>query len=148
VDANEEALVGYDNSTYVRIDLTNGSKTTLGSIGGGLISSGDIVSVKNGPTYLTVKGGSCSSTDCLIEVDPKNGKLVKNWGSIEHQKVFGLSFWGGKLYGFDDSGNLFEVTFGTSQLATQPIAIPSKPSGLSFWGAGSTTSAPLVATPQ
>ncbi|MEA2753506.1 MAG: hypothetical protein QOI41_7649, partial [Myxococcales bacterium] len=58
---------------------------------------------------------------------------------------FGLSFWGGKLYGFDDSGELFEVTFGTSQLATSVIAMPNKPSGLSFWGAGSSTSAPLVA---
>ena len=37
---------------------------------------------------------------------------------------------------------------GTSQLATTSITIPSKPSGLSFWGAGSTTSAPLVSTPQ
>lgn len=148
VDPNEEALVGYDGSTYVRIDLATGAKTTLGSIGGNLISSGDIVSVKGGGTYLTVKGGSCNKTDCLIEVDPVNGSLVKNWGSIEHEQVFGLSFWGGALYGFDAKGNLFEVTFGTSQLATKPIAIPQKPANLSFWGAGSTTSAPLVPTPQ
>lgn len=143
---NAEALVGYDGSDYVRIDTTTGAKTKIGSLGGGFVSSGDIVSVKGGKTYLTVKGGSCSTKDCLVEVDPANGSLVKNWGSIEHKAVFGLSFWAGKVYGFSEGGDLFEVTFGTSQLATVLIPIPSKPSGLSFWGAGSSTSAPLVET--
>lgn len=148
VDAAEEALVGYDGGDYLRIDVKTGAVTKIGSLGGSFVSSGDIVSVKGGKTYLTVKGGSCDKQDCLVEVDPKTGKMLKNWGSIEHQKVFGLSFWGGKVYGFDETGNLFEVTFGTNQLATTSIPIPQKPSGLSFWGAGSTTSAPLVANPQ
>lgn len=143
---NDEALVGYDGSDYVRIDTTTGSKTKIGTLGGGFVSSGDIVSVKGGKTYLTVKGGSCNNNDCLVEVDPATGALVKNWGSIEHKAVFGLSFWAGKIYGFSEGGDLFEVTFGTSQLATSVIPIPSKPAGLSFWGAGSSTSAPLVDT--
>lgn len=146
VDATSEALVGYEDANYVRIDTSSGAKTTIGALGGGLKSSGDIVSVKGGKTYLTVKGtgNTCTTNDCLVEVDPTTGKLVKNWGSIEHHNVFGLSFWGGKIYGFNDGGELFEVTFGTSQLATKIIAMPNKPSGLSFWGAGSSTSAPLV----
>lgn len=145
VDQNAEALVGYDDSDYVRIDTTTGAKTKIGTLGGGLRSSGDIVSVKGGKTYLTVKGGtSCTANDCLVEVDPATGAMVKNWGSVEHNDVFGLSFWGGKIYGFDKTGELFEVTFGTSQLATTTIPIPGKPSDLSFWGAGSSTSAPLV----
>jgi hypothetical protein len=149
VDPNVEALVGYEDDQYVRIDTKTGAKTNIGSLGGGLQSSGDIVSVKGGKTYLTVKstsGKTCSTNDCLVEVDPTSGAMVKNWGSIEHHNVFGLSFWGGKVYGFDDSGDLFEVTFGASQLATSSIAMPNKPSGLSFWGAGSSTSAPLVPT--
>lgn len=148
VDANDEALVGYDGGDYLRIDVVTGKVTKIGALGGSFVSSGDIVSVKGGKTYLTVKGGSCDAHDCLVEVDPKTGKMLKNWGSIEHQKVFGLSFWGGKIYGFDETGNLFEVTFGTNQLATTPIPIPQAPSGLSFWGAGSTTAAPLVSNPQ
>lgn len=147
VDPSVEALVGYEDDQYVRIDTKTGAKTTIGSLGSGLKSSGDIVSVKGGKTYLTVKstsGKTCSTNDCLVEVDPATGTMVKNWGSIEHHNVFGLSFWGGKVYGFDDAGDLFEVTFGTSQLATSTIAMPSKPAGLSFWGAGSSTSAPLV----
>lgn len=144
VDPNEEALVGYSNGDYLRIDTKTGSVTKIGAIGGSFVSSGDIVSVKGGKTYLTVKGGSCDTQDCLIEVDPKTGKMIKNWGSIEHQKVFGLSFWGGKVYGFDDSGSLFEVTFGSNKIVTTDIPIPKAPADLQFWGAGSSTSAPLI----
>jgi hypothetical protein len=144
VDQNAEALVGYEDADYVRIDTKTGVKTKIGALGGGLKSSGDIASVKGGKTYLTVKGGSCTANDCLVEIDPATGKLVKNWGSIEHKDVFGLSFWAGKIYGFNKTGDLFEVTFGTSQLATAVITIPGKPTDLSFWGAGSSTSAPLV----
>lgn len=150
VDPNVEALVGYEDADYVRIDTKTGAKTKIGTLGGGLRSSGDIVSVKGGKSYLTVKGtgSNCTANDCLVEVDPANGKLVKNWGSIEHVDVFGLSFWGGKVYGFDDGGELFEVTFGSTSITTTTISMPSKPPALSFWGAGSSTSAPLVSTPQ
>lgn len=148
VDPNEEALVGYDGGDYVRIDVSTGARSVIGKLGGNLVSSGDIVSVKGGKTFLTVKGGNCNNTDCLVEVDPANGKMIKNWGSIEHAKVFGLSFWGGNVYGFDEQGNLFEVTFGTNKIVTTTIPIPQKPAGLSFWGAGSSTSAPLVSEPQ
>lgn len=153
LDANEEALVGYNDADYVRIDTKTGEVTKIGSLGdANLVSSGDVVSVKGGATYLTVKshksGTGCDKTDCLVEIDPKTGKIMKRWGSIEHANVFGLSFWAGKIYGFDDTGELFEVTFGTTQLATKPIGIPQKPSTLSFWGAGSTTSAPISEKPQ
>ncbi|MBX3207186.1 MAG: hypothetical protein KF764_19215 [Labilithrix sp.] len=148
LDANEEALVGYDGGDYVRIDVNDGTRTVVGKLGGNLVSSGDIASVKGGKTFLTVKGGSCNTYDCLVEIDPTTGKLVKNWGSVEHKKVFGLSFWGGNVYGFDEQGNLFEVVFGSNKIVTTTIPIPQKPAGLSFWGAGSSTSAPLVAEPQ
>ena len=146
VDQNVEALVGYVDADYVRIDTKTGAQTKIGTLGGGLKSSGDIVSVKGGKTFLTVKGtgNNCTANDCLVEIDPATGKLVKNWGSIEHHNVFGLSFWGGKVFGFDDSGGLFEVTFGSSSITTTTIAMPTKPANLSFWGAGSSTSAPLV----
>jgi hypothetical protein len=144
VDANVEALVGYEGSDYVRIDPSTGVKIKIGSLGQGLVSSGDIVSVKGGPTYLTVTGSGCS--DCLVEVDPKTGALTKNWGDVKHANVFGLAFWAGSVYGFDDVGELFEVKIVGGALTTTAIAIPGGGSGLSFWGAGSTTSAPVVPT--
>jgi hypothetical protein len=142
LDPSVEALVGYFGSDYVRIDTQTGNITTVGSLGGGLSSSGDIVSVIGGPTYLTVKGTNCN--DCLAEVDPKTGALVKNWGNVSHRDVFGIAFWAGSVYGFDAGGELFEITIQKSALGTTPIAIPQAPAGLQFWGAGSTTSAPVT----
>jgi hypothetical protein len=142
LDANAEALVGYQGADYVRIDRQTWQVTKIGSIGGGLVSSGDLVSVKDGGTYLTVKGPSCA--DCLVEIDPKTGALVRNWGAIGKDDVFGIAFWGGAVYGFARSGDLFQLTFDQDKLVRADIDIPSRPPGLSFLGAGSTTSAPLL----
>jgi hypothetical protein len=147
LDPNAEALVGYDDGDYVRIDVTTGKVSVVGHLGGGYVSSGDIVSVKGGKTYLTVKGGGCTANDCLVEVDPVTGSMLQNWGSIGHSSVFGLAFWGGSVYGFSDGGEVFQVTFDGNGITTSNIPIPQKPSNLSFWGAGSSTSAPLT-TPK
>lgn len=141
VDPSSEALVGFEGSTYVRIDTKTGQKQTLGYLDGGYTSSGDVVSVIGGGTYLTVYGGQENCNDCIIEVDPATGAFVKNVGKLGYSSVYGLAFWGGAAYGFNDFGVLFEIdlTNGT----TTPIAIPGAPAGLSFYGAGSSTSAPL-----
>ena len=141
VDANSEALVGYQGSSYVRIDTRTGTVTPIGAIGGGYQSSGDVVSVIGGATYLTVNGNNCG--DCLVEVNPSTGALVKNWGSVNHPAVYGLAFWAGTVYGFSDAGKLFSVEFDRTTLRITDLAIPNASSSLSFYGAGSTTSAPL-----
>jgi hypothetical protein len=147
VDPNEEALVGYVGASYVRIDTKTGAVTTIGALGGlggaGMESSGDIVSVTNGPTYLTVVGPTCA--DCIVEVDPKTGAITKNWGPLAHSDVYGIAFWAGSVYAFDAAGGLFEVTFTGGKLGTKAIPIPNA-ANLEFFGAGSTTSAPVTAT--
>jgi hypothetical protein len=143
LDPSLEALVGYNGSIYVRIDTTTGKVTQVGSLGNsGYQSSGDVVSVIGGGTYLTVNGNGCG--DCIVEVDPKTGALKKMIGPVGHSQVFGLAFWGGSAYGFDNGGQLFQIDL-TSGMSTI-INIPSAPPGLSFYGAGSTTSAPLTPT--
>jgi len=139
--ANEEALVGYNGSAYVRIDTLTGAVSPIGSLGGGYQSSGDIVSVKDGGTYLTVNGNGCG--DCLVEVDPKTGALTKNWGSVGFGAVYGLAYWAGRAYGFSNYGDLFEIKFVGSGVQSTPINVPNAPPSLSFWGAGSTTVAPV-----
>lgn len=141
LDPTEEALVGYTGSTYVRIDTADGSVQSVGAITGGLSSSGDIVSVKDGGTFLTVTGNNCG--DCLVEVDPASGDLLVNYGSVGHSGVFGLAFWGGSAYGFSNGGQLFEISFNGNMVTTNPITIPGAPSSLSFWGAGSSTHVPV-----
>jgi hypothetical protein len=141
LDPNVEVLVGYFGSTYVRIDTGSGAITNVGTLTGGYASAGDIVSVINGGTFLTVTGTTCGGQNCLLQVDPTTGDIVQNYGSVNHKDVWGLSFWAGALYGFDDAGELFEIT--ASNNAIQTADLPVSP-GLSFWGAGSSTKAPVT----
>ncbi len=137
-----EELVTYNGGDYLRIDVASGKTTKLGALPAGYQSSGDIVSVKGGSTYLTVTGNSCG--DCLFEVDPKNGSMIKNWGPLGISAVYGVAYWAGSLYAFNNAGQIHEITFDTGKLVTKEIAIPAKPAGLQFYGAGSTTIAPIV----
>ena len=139
--APEETLVGYEGADYVRINTSSGEKSKVGSMAGGYTSSGDVVSVIDGATYVTVKGNGCA--DCLVEVDPKTGSITKNWGPVGHVDVFGIAFWAGKVYGFANDGTLFEATLANS--AVQTTTIPVSGPVLAWAGAGSTTAAPLVA---
>lgn len=148
VDPDVEALVGYvinENmkNQFIRIDPMSGAVTNIGQPWNDeYVSSGDIVSVIGGPTYLTVKRGDlCMSNDCLVEINPSTGQIQRFLGSVGYAKVFGAAFWAGKVYGFTQAGELFEISINGSTIATSPIMTPS---GLSFWGAGSTTSAPPV----
>jgi hypothetical protein len=138
VDPNNEALVGYNGSTYVRIDTATGAVTNIGVLQGGYFSSGDIVSVINGGTYLTVNGNGCG--DCIIEVNPKTGDFKQMIGDLGHAGVYGLAFWGGAAYGFDDAGELFQIDLKNAKTTTIPLMGVQV---LSFYGAGSTTAAPL-----
>jgi hypothetical protein len=145
VDPNAEAMVGYNGSTYIRINTTTGAVQTVGALSGGYTSSGDIVSVIGGGTFLTVKGGSGNCNDCLLQVNPATGDLVQNYGSVNHVDVFGLAFWAGTAYGFDNGGEVFSIDVQNGTVVTTTIPVPNPPPGLQFWGAGSTTAAPPTA---
>lgn len=144
VDPNEEALVGFDEDQYLRIDTQTGAISMLGVLSGGLRSSGDMVSVIGGGTYLTVRGPGCDATDCIVEIDPSTGDVLQNYGSVGYDEVFGVAFWAGRAYGFAREGVLVEIEFTADAVLTTPIPIPVAPPGLEFYGAGSTTSAPPV----
>src|SRR5690606_14980014 len=118
-------------------DTASGKTEKVGDLGGGLESSGDVVSVRDGKTFLTVKGGGCA--DCLVEIDPATGALTKNWGPIGLSDVFGLAFWAGELYAFTDGGEVALVKLSGDTLTTEKLSVPNAPPGLSFRGAGSTT---------
>ncbi|MDP1822805.1 MAG: hypothetical protein Q8L48_06175 [Archangium sp.] len=141
IDPNYEVLVGYAGSSYVRINLSTGALQQIGTLGGGFVSSGDIVSVIDGGTYLTAKDpGGPSTSDYLIEVNPTTGALVRSFGTLPFNDVYGLAFWGGSLYGFSNGGTLFEITITGS--TTTSVPVPNAAS--QQWnGAGSTTAAKL-----
>jgi hypothetical protein len=139
VNPDQETLVGYDGSSYVRIDPNTGLVSPVGELGNpSLASSGDLFSLIGGGTYLTVKGENCS--DCLVEVNPATGKLLKQLGPIGgYGNVWGLAFWGGTAYGFTTGGLMFSLDPAT--MVTSPIFYSGDPVG--FWGAGSSTAAPM-----
>jgi hypothetical protein len=147
--AGSSFLVGFENADYVRIDTATGKMVTIQAkaLRTGLESSGDIVSVKDGPTYLTVKasgnGTSCKGEDCLVELNPVTGQITANYNQIGYTRVFGLAFWAGKIYGFTEAGSLVEMGISGTTVNTKLISIPNPPAGLQFYGAGSTTSAPV-----
>ncbi len=147
LDSAQEALVGYVGANYVRINTQTGAITTVkgNALPPGLQSSGDIVSVIDGPTYLTVKGDGCEDTDCVVEVDPSTGEAIGNLGSANYDSVFGVAFWAGKLYGFTSAGDIFEFfREEDGSISTNPI-----PASVDqFYGAGSTTAAPPTDVPN
>ena len=148
LDPNEEVLVGFDRSKYVRIDKATGAVTEIGSLNPNDTSkfwesSGDIVSIIDDKTYATVKpqmGGTDYGTDTIVEIDPKTGRALAEIGNTGFYGLWGLGYWGGVAYGFSEGGELCEIDLGTGKGTKIPI---SNLSGLSFWGAGVTTSAPI-----
>lgn len=150
LDATREAMVGFTGANYVRIDPDTGVVTTVGSLnpndtGRQWTSSGDVVSVIGGKTYLTAKtllGGE--ATDTLLEIDPITGKALKILGRVGgtgYADLYGLAFWAGTAYGFSASGQLVELDLQTGAGRALPLTGLGR---LSFYGAGTTTAAPLV----
>ena len=149
LEPTEEVLVGFDRSSYVRIDKLTGDVQQIGSLnpnntGASWESSGDIVSIIGDKTYATVKpydGGTSYGTDTIVEIDPVTGQATKVIGNTGFYGLWGLGYWGGIAYGFSEGGELCQIDLTTG--AGQTIAIPNLSSGLSFWGAGVTTAAPI-----
>lgn len=140
LDQTAEALVGYNGATYVRIDTSTGKISNVGALSNGYASSGDIVSVKGGGTFLTVTGNGCA--DCLLQVDPVTGNVIQNYGDVKHKTVYGIAYWAGVVYGFDGDGHVFSVISTNNGIAVTDIIGDA---GHAWYGAGSTTSAPVLA---
>jgi hypothetical protein len=142
LDPSNEVLVGYVGANYVKIDTTTGTITGVGGLSTGYASSGDIVSVQDGGTFLTVTGNGCG--DCMLQVNPVTGGVVQNYGAVGHTHSYGMGYWAGVAYGFDESGEVFAITGGDGGLADTTLIIGAD-AGYKFWGAGNTTLAPALA---
>jgi hypothetical protein len=128
---DEDALVGYVDGAYLRIDPVTGEVTGLGSLGGGYIASGDLMAVEGGRAYAVVKGNGCN--DCLAEIEPATGALVAIVGPLGQANVYGLASAEAQTYGFSLTGLVLRVDLQTA--ATTPVPLVNAPPGLSFLGA-------------
>lgn len=135
-DVDGSLLASDKGGNFRRIDPKTGLCTAIGSYGTGLGSSGDLVGLKNGALY-EVNDVDAKSNNTLITVDPKTGKATVV-GPIGFRMVWGLSFWGGTLYGFTRSGEFISIDPQTAK-GTLIHTFPHE-----FWGAAVTPKAPLT----
>jgi hypothetical protein len=135
-DGTEEILVAAagDGGLY-KINPMTGAQSWFGDYGAGWSSSGDLVSVKNA-TYATVYGDGLDFGDSLVKVDPTTGAATKI-GKTGFSGIYGLGYWRQKVFGFSELGALLILDINDGH-ATQVSN-----DGISWWGAGVTTAAPI-----
>jgi hypothetical protein len=137
-----------DQGDVFRIDQSTGTATVIGSFGtagnGKVVSSGDLIGVRGFGIFATVNVGT-EVNDYLAKIDPANNWKATPLGTgTQHDNIFGLGFWGGKIYGFVDKG--FDAAMGTMiQIDPNTGASTDLSSGAIRWfGAGVATDAPVI----
>ncbi len=100
-----ELIAGGDD-IITRIDLGSCDSEELVS-SSPYTTSGDLVGLPDGYLYWTVFGDG--DGDELVRVDPDDGSAA--WmGTIGHEKLFGLGYHAGQLYGFSSNGSIVEIS--------------------------------------
>lgn len=130
-----DSIVGYTYRDYYRV-LPNGGTilVTSNALDPQMAPSGDVVSMGD-RAFVSIAGSAqCTTADCLVEIDPKTGLIVKNWGNFPGGGVWALAHSGGKIYGFRSTGEVYEVTLATPLVVT---TLPGPAPGIVFSGAGS-----------
>jgi hypothetical protein len=107
-----------------------------------IISSGDIVYVRGFGTVATVDVGG--TQDFLATIDPANNWTATPIGTgTGFDRIFGVAFWGGTLYGFVDGGSGNGGSFIRLDRATGAGAL-LRADTIRWFGAGVTTVAPII----
>jgi hypothetical protein len=135
--AGGEALVAaaQDGSLY-RLDETTGDATLVGGYGGGLTSGGDLVFIYGEGLLATVTSAGWT-TDRLARIDLATGAATVI-GDTGHAQLFGIGYWGGEVFGFSQAGAFVTIDVDTG------AATVASTSAVAWWGAGVTTTAPVV----
>ena len=133
-----------DQGDVYKIDPTTGTATKLGSYGtvasGKVVSSGDLIGVRGLGIYATVDIGTAGATtnDYLAKIDPVTWKATPLGTGTGFNQLFGLGFWGGKIFGFTKAGDIVQLDPNTG--AGTKLNGGSVP----WFGAGVSTSAPIL----
>jgi hypothetical protein len=155
--ANPDILVCANNEGDVfQIDIPAGggdpTATKIGSYGtapgGKVVSSGDLIAVREFGYYATVNVGT-STEDVLARLDPVTWKATLLPNASGYDNVFGLGFWSGVIYGFVDegceppgcpagTGKMISLDPGTG------VGSLSNAGTIRWFGAGVSTAAPIL----
>jgi hypothetical protein len=149
-DGVERLVAAGDQGNVYEVNTTTGATTLLGNYGldGGvqIRSSGDIVSVRGVGTLATVTiGDTLVDDDFLATIDTTTWAATKvGTASTGYDKIFGLGYWGGTIFGFvDDSPGAQTGTMITIDPVTG-VGTPAQSSAFRWFGAGVATDAPIV----
>jgi hypothetical protein len=147
-DSAEILVAAADDGTVLQIDPADGTATQIGSYGMAgadiIRSSGDIVAVRGLGIFATVNvGADVTLPDHLASIDPTTWAATPIGTGTSNDRIFGVGFWRGTVYGFVDLGNgvggaiiTIDRVTGTSTIVDQGT--------IRWFGAGVTTNAPVV----
>lgn len=130
-----------------QIDPATGNATMLGNYGtvaaGQVRSSGDLFGVHGVGIFATVDIGDNGGNDFLARIDPVTWNATPIGSGTGFDRIFGVGYWGGKIYGFVDvmsssSGQMIEI-----DMVTGAGTLLSS-STIRWFGAGVATDAPTL----
>lgn len=135
-----EVLVAANRSGGVyRVDTATGATRLVGTYGGALGSSGDIVSVASGGTFATVIDNDTGfePVEYLARINPMTGRAVRI-GPTGVSRTWGVGYWRSIVFGFTADGAVVTLDITTGR-ATEVAR-----SSVAWWGAAVTTIAPVA----
>lgn len=156
LDPANDALVGYDGESYLRIDVDTGRVTVVGSLNPPDASTnyeatGDLIYAGDDGMFLTAGpvGGSGDAGDLFVRFDPKTGRRLSLVGNTGYRRLFGLGYWGSRIFAFTTPGEILQVDPRTAKatLIRREDGGTADASAPVFYGAGSTTVAPKTPVP-
>jgi len=123
-----------DGNVY-QVNPMTGATSVVGNFGGSYVSSGDIVSVDGFGTVQTVVG---STHDVLVRLAPGTFAATPIGTNTGFDKIYGIGFWKGKVFGFTYTGQIITIDPMTGT-GTQVAS-----GGPQWNGAAVTTTAPII----
>jgi hypothetical protein len=130
---------------HVDITTTPPSVMQIGTVGGGLALSGDLVAVADGTVYATAYKLSdpanmgSNLNNILITLDTTSGAMKTQVGATGFPKLFGVAYALGQVFSFthDGTGDVITVDPKTGKgTLFNSFTDPSTGKGISFAGAG------------
>lgn len=131
-----ERLVAGGSNQLMEINLVTGAATSIGTLGPSAGFSGDLFYVRDVGIYAMLNAGQSSTSLARLDATTFAATVI---GPTGFSGVYGLAFYAGTFYGFTPAGEMFtiDVTTGAGTLVVGPLP------GVSFWGAGVSTTAPV-----
>lgn len=141
LDPDKEVLLA-SGSEWWRVDVDGASTSANVTVLAGLPDAwaskgGDSVGIIGDAVFTTAQPTNGPEESHLLTFDPKTGQIA-DVGATGVAAFWGLAYWGGVLYGFDNSGKFYSIDRNTG-VATEGTL----PMDLDWYGAGVTTSAPI-----